>query len=182
MTTAVRDGGSARDLGSVMMRHGSSLVSVGAVRPPVAPAEPPSVAAVDLQGCAYLQASVRTLPGHARPGRRHIYSPAGYSHGLRPTGVYAPFASLHRLSVQQSRVIVSAQGTCISAKEADSEEGLSLKGYIGKLPGRVARPVRAFVGRVDAASTCVGEKALVWVGPESPAHVAASTLPTTGRA
>lgn len=118
MTLAARDGGSARDCGSVMMRHGSSLVSVGAVRPPVAPAEPPSVAAGDSRG-GYLP-SVRTpaLQGHARPGRRHIYSPAGCnSTGLAPTGVKPPFAPGHRLSVARPSVIFSAQGNCVSFKE-----------------------------------------------------------------
>ena len=133
MTLAARDGGSSRGLAAVMMRHGSSPVSVGAVRPPDAPAEPPSVAAGNLQGCAYLQASVRTLPGHARPGRRHIFSPAGYSHGQRPTVVNAPFASLHRL--QQSRVIVSAH----SGEAA------------GGLWKQAITPAGLFVGREDVA-------------------------------
>lgn len=131
MTLAARDGGSSRGLAAVMMRHGSSPVSVGAVRPPDAPAEPPSVAAGNLQGCAYLQASVRTLPGHARPGRRHIFSPAGYSHGQRPTVVNAPFASLHRL--QQSRVIVSAGGLW---KQAITPAGL----FVGREDVAGAQP------------------------------------------
>lgn len=181
MTPAARDGGSARDLGSVMMRHGSSLVSVGAVRPPVAPAEPPSVAAVDLQGCAYLQASVRTLPGHARPGRRHIYSPAGYSHGLRPTWVNARFASLHRLSVQQSRVIVSAQGNLSLFNERDllvSDLDTAERQPGGGLWKQAITPAGHLVGRVDVA----GAQPTNNPGPGAAAPSAASTLPTTVRA
>lgn len=181
MTPAARDGGSARDLGSVMMRHGSSLVSVGAVRPPVAPAEPPSVAAVDLQGCAYLQASVRTLPGHARPGRRHIYSPAGYSHGLRPTWVNAQLASLHRLSVQQSRVIVSAQGNLSLFNERDllvSDLDTAERQPGGGLWKQAITPAGHLVGRVDVA----GAQPTNNPGPGAAAPSAASTLPTTVRA
>lgn len=149
MTLAARDGGSTRDSGSVMMRHGSSLVSVGAVRPPVAPVEPPSVAAGDSLGGHLPSVRTPAHQGHASSGRRHIFSPAGSCTGLAPTGVKPPFAPGHRLSVARPSVIVSAQGIVNFSKEVPDCESSSGRDD-GKQPGRVTRPAPAYPVAVRA--------------------------------